>query len=392
MDSPVRQYQKQKDYRRHKLFRKINRRRKAERQQAIDAPMKELKKRLRRFGDGKDKWDSKNKKEVSEWGSKWKERLEIQDVQIPNRPVYQEDRYRDKQGWMHHFKTDRDAADKKSEFKRALYNNIEPSGEKPSNIPNAALLYIGVKRQQKKDPDRFNRRRLDNLADSVADAAWRKYLGYTYDHALLPHVNGDTVRLPKSIEAEIPTDTAMLERRLSDNLNLRRYWKNKNNPYLAMAINDDERALQSLRKTYQTGLPTGFGEFSYNSRNWMSRNGEVEPDDGVPPLNVLHNYNQRYDKSTNRMYYSDTWDLDGPFGIYDKFVGGQPFPIRGYVQLPQHNSGKDSGIHIKPENRGKFTALKKRTGKSASWFKAHGTPAQKKMATFALNARKWKHK
>lgn len=48
-------------------------------------------------------------------------------------------------------------------------------------------------------------------------------------------------------------------------------------------------------------------------------------------------------------------------------------------------------IHIKPENRGKFTALKKRTGHSASWFKAHGTPAQRKMATFALNARKWKH-
>lgn len=52
---------------------------------------------------------------------------------------------------------------------------------------------------------------------------------------------------------------------------------------------------------------------------------------------------------------------------------------------------KGGGIHIKPENRGKFTRLKKRTGKSASWFKAHGTPAQKKMATFALNARKWKH-
>ena len=50
------------------------------------------------------------------------------------------------------------------------------------------------------------------------------------------------------------------------------------------------------------------------------------------------------------------------------------------------------GIHIKPENRGKFTALKERTGKSATWFKEHGTPAQKKMATFALNARKWKHK
>lgn len=58
----------------------------------------------------------------------------------------------------------------------------------------------------------------------------------------------------------------------------------------------------------------------------------------------------------------------------------------------QVNMFKDGGtIHIKKKNRGKFTALKKRTGHSASWFKAHGTPAQKKMATFALNARKWKH-
>lgn len=52
------------------------------------------------------------------------------------------------------------------------------------------------------------------------------------------------------------------------------------------------------------------------------------------------------------------------------------------------NGGK---IYIKPENRGKFTALKERTGKSATWFKEHGTPAQKKMATFALNSRHWSH-
>ena len=52
---------------------------------------------------------------------------------------------------------------------------------------------------------------------------------------------------------------------------------------------------------------------------------------------------------------------------------------------------KDGGVYIKPENRGKFTALKKRTGHSATWFKQNGTPAQKKMATFALNAAKWKH-
>jgi len=55
---------------------------------------------------------------------------------------------------------------------------------------------------------------------------------------------------------------------------------------------------------------------------------------------------------------------------------------------PYSDGGK---IYIKPENRGKFTALKERTGKSATWFKEHGTPAQKKMATFALNSRHWSH-
>ena len=54
--------------------------------------------------------------------------------------------------------------------------------------------------------------------------------------------------------------------------------------------------------------------------------------------------------------------------------------------------GDGGKIRIKPENRGKFTALKKRTGHSASWFKAHGTPAQKKMAVFALNSKKWHKK
>ena len=53
---------------------------------------------------------------------------------------------------------------------------------------------------------------------------------------------------------------------------------------------------------------------------------------------------------------------------------------------------KGGKIHIKPENRGKFTALKERTGHSASWFKENGTPAQKRMAVFALNAAKWNHK
>lgn len=54
-------------------------------------------------------------------------------------------------------------------------------------------------------------------------------------------------------------------------------------------------------------------------------------------------------------------------------------------------SGK-SGIHIKPENRGKLTRLKKRTGKTEAELWKEGNPAVRKMITFARNARKWKHK
>ena len=58
--------------------------------------------------------------------------------------------------------------------------------------------------------------------------------------------------------------------------------------------------------------------------------------------------------------------------------------------LKRVESGK-SGIHIKPENRGKLTRLKKRTGKTEAELWKEGNPAVRKMITFARNARKWKH-
>lgn len=49
------------------------------------------------------------------------------------------------------------------------------------------------------------------------------------------------------------------------------------------------------------------------------------------------------------------------------------------------------GIHIKPENRGKFTETMRRTGKTAEELKHSSNPLTRKRATFAINARKWKH-
>lgn len=53
---------------------------------------------------------------------------------------------------------------------------------------------------------------------------------------------------------------------------------------------------------------------------------------------------------------------------------------------------KDGGIHIKKENRGKFNALKKRTGKSTEELTHSKNPLTRKRAIFAQNAKKWKHK
>lgn len=55
MESPKRKMQKKNDYQRHKLFRKIKRRRKAQAEAEQQVAMKQLRKKLKlpKFGDGK---------------------------------------------------------------------------------------------------------------------------------------------------------------------------------------------------------------------------------------------------------------------------------------------------------------------------------------------------
>ena len=49
-------------------------------------------------------------------------------------------------------------------------------------------------------------------------------------------------------------------------------------------------------------------------------------------------------------------------------------------------------IAIDPKNKGKFTATKKRTGKSTEELTHSKNPLTRKRAVFAQNARKWNHK
>lgn len=137
------------------------------------------------------------------------------------------------------------------------------------------------------------------------------------------------------------------------------------------------------------------------------------------------NFTIGYGQDQKGTYYSlyDIWDIN-PFGganSGDASLGiGNPFEVYDriyYQDSPDaynkaqtfyrqmlEEQGKQEGdnvvvkykdggsIHIAPSKKGTFTELKERTGKSSTWYKEYGTPEQRKMATFALNARKWSHK
>ena len=101
---------------------------------------------------------------------------------------------------------------------------------------------------------------------------------------------------------------------------------------------------------------------------------------------------QRQEKADRINRFSLLMNLTDPYSSDSSSSSSTPF-ADAVSMLTQRSPisyfSNGGSIHIKPENRGKFTRLKERTGHSASWFKENGTPAQKKMATFDLNSRHW---
>ena len=145
-----------------------------------------------------------------------------------------------------------------------------------------------------------------------------------------------------------------------------------------------------LKPEYQNGYLGGpfDGEAGVNliemGRDMGVKLGAKYPGDEVF-MNMINNYNG------HKSFLIPHLDLDTRAGrrhVWDAMTG-QYFKQGGILKRVE--SGK-SGIHIKPENRGKLTRLKKRTGKSESELWKEGNPAVRKMITFARNSRKWKHK
>lgn len=231
---------------------------------------------------------------------------------------------------------DEDPPGQPTNFEKALYNSIDPTGDYPINKFKAIPYFIKAKSKQLAGKENIKDYIVGNsIGEKVADAAWAKRLNMPYDENLLPVWNGDTVRLPYELEQEIPTDTNFIKDRIQANKELQKRFPKKyaNNDYINAAIKEDENTLKALRKTYTTGQPIGISEMSSNNRQ-LIKNGEVD-ENYISPLNVLKNYNIRYDKNTNRMYYSDEYD----FNQFEKYIPGKSFRIRGYVDLNKKSLG-----------------------------------------------------
>jgi hypothetical protein len=80
-----------------------------------------------------------------------------------------------------------------------------------------------------------------------------------------------------------------------------------------------------------------------------------------------------------------------PFAYGGMIRSFRQFPAMYEMNDEYANNYKSGGtIHIKPENKGKFTATKKRTGKSTEELTHSKNPLTRKRAIFAQNAKKWK--
>jgi len=91
------------------------------------------------------------------------------------------------------------------------------------------------------------------------------------------------------------------------------------------------------------------------------------------------------------------WQYDAPFGAKSKNDPAMDhkniLSRKSKANQPVGHIGESkSGIHIDPENKGKFNATKKRTGKSTEELTHSKNPLTRKRAIFAQNCKKWSHK
>ena len=175
---------------------------------------------------------------------------------------------------------------------------------------------------------------------------------------------------------------------------------NPNNTYYSIP-NLKYDVARNLSRAYLTNKPLkSFDEVYNDNKSGTSR------ETGAVNLGKYHVSTGQDEKGRYISYYDKyDWNLleqmglkGNSFEIYDRIYEDEWPEI--YQKIFQNKQGgmlqllkKGSGIHIKKKNRGKFTSYcgGKVTDECIRKAKASGNPTLVKRATFAANARKWKH-
>ena len=126
-----------------------------------------------------------------------------------------------------------------------------------------------------------------------------------------------------------------------------------------------------------TALGTGFSNSYIGKDGWFSTKAKRKANNLREQLNEANLYAlDTLQNNANNITETTMNNLEANYAALGGF-------------LNQYSDG--GSIYIKPENRGKFNATKKRTGKTTEELTHSKNPLTRKRAIFAQNAAKWKH-
>jgi len=188
---------------------------------------------------------------------------------------------------------------KKGKYNQRLYDAIDPTSSY-ADAPKHLFNFIAGNKVNKSN-------------NPVADAAWRKRLGFSYDKTLLIDNPDGSVHLPKQIEKEILTDKNFLKKRIKLNEE-----KDSYDSKILQLIHEDKKYLKQL-EDIDEGDTERVSEFSA----WKNRKMN---DKNITPLNVMGHF--KLSKKDGEITYQDTYD----FNIFEPFVPGKSFKIKGKIK------------------------------------------------------------
>jgi len=119
---------------------------------------------------------------------------------------------------------------------------------------------------------------------------------------------------------------------------------------------------------------------------------------------IYFNYPQEYksmnteaiEDYTTEQFFQEDWDELAKSLLQQSVNEGRVLEmteeeLKNMIKYGTNKLLEKSGIHIDPENEGKFTATKERTGKSTEELTHSKNPLTRKRAIFAQNVKKWNH-